>query len=89
MDQNYEILLTEKNELERALATVQDILYKTTTEKEQIHKVLQDFKSHFEIIKSECSQQQKRLVEEITKRKEVEQQCEMRLNDMRRAIESK
>ena len=73
MDQNYELLLTEKNDLERALATVQEILYKTTTEKEQIHKVLQDFKQHFEIIKSECSQQQKRLVEEITKRKEVEQ----------------
>ena len=41
-------LLDEKNDLERALMSVQEALQTTTNEKEQITKLFQDFKVHFE-----------------------------------------
>ncbi len=34
MDENYELLLTEKNDLEKALSAVGDLLHRTTDEKE-------------------------------------------------------
>lgn len=52
MDTNYELILNEKNDLERALNSVQELLQKTASEKEQIHKLFQDFKGHFEVIKT-------------------------------------
>jgi len=44
------VLLEEKNELERALFSIQEALQTSTSEKEQIHKLYTDFKSHFETI---------------------------------------
>ena len=56
MDSNYEVLLNEKNDLEKALSLVEEELVKTKVEKEQIHKLFQDVKHHFEVIKSQSSQ---------------------------------
>ena len=43
-------LIDEKNQLERALFSVQEALTTTTTEKEQMHKLFTDFKVHFATI---------------------------------------
>ena len=43
-------LIEEKNELERALFAVQEALQTSTNEKEQMHKLFNDFKSHFATI---------------------------------------
>ena len=43
-------LIEEKNQLERALFAVQEALTTTTTEKEQMHKLFNDFKIHFATI---------------------------------------
>ena len=42
--------MEEKNELERALFAVQEALQTSTSEKEQMHKLFNDFKSHFATI---------------------------------------
>jgi hypothetical protein len=52
MDQNFEVLLTEKSDLERALTSVQELLHRTTDEKEQILRLFQELKQHFETIKT-------------------------------------
>lgn len=52
MTENFEILLSEKNDLERALSSVQELLTTTIQEKEQVHKLLDDFKSHFTVIQN-------------------------------------
>jgi predicted nuclease with TOPRIM domain len=41
----------EKNDLERALGSVSEILENTVTEKEQLAKLLEDFKAHFKNVK--------------------------------------
>lgn len=43
-------LSQEKNDLERALHAVQEQLQTSTTEKDQLHKVFMDFKSHYETV---------------------------------------
>ena len=66
------VLLEEKNELERALFSIQEALQTSTSEKEQIHKLYTDFKSHFETIQKQCGNYQRRLVEEMGNRKSLE-----------------
>lgn len=53
--QELEKAIAEKNELERALASVSDILQNTVVEKDQITKLYDDFKKHFQTIKHQCS----------------------------------
>ena len=48
-----------------------------------------DFKGHYEQMRAQSTQFQKRLSEEIQAKKELELTVEERLNDMRRAIEQK
>ena len=74
-----QVLIEEKNELERALFAVQEALQTTTSEKEQMHKLFNDFKLHFTTIQNQCNNYQKRLVEEMTARKSLEEQFENRL----------
>ena len=69
-------LIDEKNQLERALFAVQEALTTTTTEKEQMHKLFADFKVHFATIQQQCTNYQKRLVEEMTTRRSLEEQFE-------------
>ena len=64
-------LIDEKNQLERALFAVQEALTTTTTEKEQMHKLFADFKIHFATIQNQCTNYQKRLVEEMTNRRSL------------------
>lgn len=47
-----EKVISEKNELERALASVSELLETTVTEKEQLGKLFADFKLHFQSVKS-------------------------------------
>tara|TARA_B110000285_G_C15088646_1_gene597712 strand:+ start:73 stop:252 length:180 start_codon:yes stop_codon:yes gene_type:complete len=51
-----EQVIIEKNELERALASVSDILQNTVAEKDQLSKLFNDFKQHFEVIKNQANQ---------------------------------
>lgn len=64
-----EQIIAEKNDLERALSSVTDILQNTVIEKDQLSKLFNDFKQHFQTIKNQCNSYQNRLVEEITARK--------------------
>lgn len=48
-----------------------------------------DFRGHYEQIKSQVNQYQKRLGEEIQSRKETELNLEGRLSDMRRLVDLK
>jgi hypothetical protein len=48
-------------------------------EKDQLSKLFNDFKHHFEVIKNQANQYQNRLVEEITARKNLEEDYEMRI----------
>ena len=52
---------------------VQEALTTTTTEKEQMHKLFADFKMHFATIQNQCTNYQKRLVEEMTNRRSLEE----------------
>jgi hypothetical protein len=79
----------ERQELERALFAVQEALQTSNTEKEQLHKVFTDFKSHYETVQAQANVYQKRLVEEMSARKLVEDQFETRLNQMATIIEKK
>ena len=45
----------EKQELERALFAVQEALQTSNTEKEQLHKVFTDFKTHYETVQSQAT----------------------------------
>ena len=84
-----EQIIVEKNELERALSSVSDILQNTVAEKDQLSKLFNDFKKHFQVIKNQSSGYQNRLVEEITTRKNLEQEQEMRIQHMRNMVEGK
>jgi len=48
-----------------------------------------DFRGHYDTIKAQVNQYQKRLGEEIQGRKETELNLESRLNDMRRMVDLK
>lgn len=84
-----EAIINEKNELERALASVSDILHNTVQEKDQLSKLFTDFKEHFKSIKDQCSSYQTKLVEEITSRKNLETDYEMRINHLKSILETK
>ncbi|CDW73834.1 UNKNOWN [Stylonychia lemnae] len=84
-----EKVIDEKNELWKALQDVQELLERTKNEKEQVTKLFADFKQHFEVIKTQCSQYHNRLVEEITSKKEIQNIYEQRLQDLRKSIEVK
>ena len=58
-------------------------------EKDQLSKLFNDFKHHFEVIKNQANQYQNRLVEEITARKNLEEDYEMRIQQMRLVVEGK
>ena len=58
-------------------------------EKEQINALYLDFKQHYEALKQQLSLANKRLGEEVQARKELEVVQDQRLNDMKRAIDSK
>jgi len=62
----------ERQDLERALFAVQEQLQTSNTEKEQLHKIFIDFKSHYETVQSQSNVYQKRLVEEMNARKLIE-----------------
>ena len=64
-------------------------LLTATAEKEQVNALYNDFKNHYEQMRAQSNQFQKRLSEEIQAKKELELTVEERLNDMRRAIEQK
>ena len=89
MDPSFENLLTEKNDLERALGSVSDLLQQTTLEKEQLHKLFTDLKAHFDTIKTQCGAYQRRLVDELTSKRDLETHYEQRLLAMTAAIDSK
>jgi predicted nucleic acid-binding Zn-ribbon protein len=90
MEQNvFEQLQQENDELQRALVTVERHLQTAIAEKEQVSALYNDFKVHYEQMRNQSTQYQKRLGEEVQARKELEQSLEARLNDMRRAIEHK
>lgn len=54
-DGHIEALIAEKNELERALSSVSEILQNTVQEKDQLSKLFSDFKDHFGSIKNQCN----------------------------------
>ena len=84
-----ESVMQEKNELERALISVSDKFQAAVAEKDQLSKLFQDFKSHFETIKTQAATYQTRLVEEMTTRRNLEQEQEMRINQMKGILENK
>lgn len=84
-----ESVIQEKNELERALISVTDKLQAAVAEKDQLSKLFQDFKTHFETIKNQCTSYQARLVEEMTTRRNLEEEQEMRINQMKGILENK
>lgn len=90
MDHNaLEQLQAENEDLQRALATVERHLQTALVEKEQVTSLYNDFKIHYEQMRNQSAQFQKRLGEEMQARKELEHGLEARLSDMRRAIEQK
>lgn len=81
--QEYQIskqLTQEKADLERALTTVQEALQTTSMEKEQLMKIFTDFKAHYETVQAQSHTYQKRLIDEMSARKQLEDQFEQRLN---------
>lgn len=54
-----------------------------------MHKLFCDFKLHFETIQTQANTCQKRLVDEMSARKSLEDQFEQRLNQMAHIIERK
>ena len=58
-------------------------------EKDQINALYEDFRGHYEQIKTQLAQYQKRLGEEIQNRKDIELNLESRLSDTRRLLDLK
>ncbi len=75
-DPNYESLINENQDLQKALRTLEEHLTKTQAEKEQIQQLYNDFKQHYTSMKNQCQQYEKRLAEEVAMRKEIEQNNE-------------
>ena len=84
-----EAILGEKQELERALLEVRELLERERDEKMQVDRLYQDQKSECERIKVERSHYQQRLMEEFGNKKDLEAQYEERMGDWRRALETK
>lgn len=82
-------ILQEKQDLERALLDVRDLLERERDEKMQVDRLYQDQKAECERIKVERSHYQQRLMEEFTNKKDLEAQYEERMADWRRALEAK
>lgn len=82
-------LQNENEDLQRALQAVEKHLETALLEKDQISALYEDFRGHYESIKGQVSQYQKRLGEEIQIRKETELNLEGRLNDMKRLMDLK
>jgi len=82
-------ILAEKQELEQALQEVRELLERERDEKLQMDRLYSDQKNECERVKSERSHYQQRLMEEFTNKKELEGQYEARLNEWRRALETK
>ena len=82
-------ILQEKQDLERALLDVRDLLERERDEKMQVDRLYQDQKAECERIKVERSHYQQRLMEEFTNKKDLEAQQEERMADWRRALEAK
>lgn len=72
---------------EKALSSVQELLERTVTEKDQMHRLFEDSKGHLDVIKRQCNAYERRLVDEITARKELERDYEFKLGQMKSAIE--
>ena len=85
----FDQLRQENDDLQRALGAVERHLQTAIAEKEQVNALYSDFKSHYEQMRSQSNQFQKRLSEEMQAKKELEMSVEERLNDMRRSIEQK
>ena len=84
-----EAILGEKQDLERALMEVRELLERERDEKMQVDRLYQDQKSECERIKVERSHYQQRLMEEFSNKKDLEGQYEERMGDWRRALETK
>ena len=84
-----EAILGEKQDLERALMEVRELLERERDEKMQVDRLYQDQKSECERIKVERSHYQQRLMEEFSNKKDLEAQYEERMGDWRRALETK
>jgi hypothetical protein len=82
-------LLSEKQELERALIDVRLLLERERDEKLQMDRLYSDQKSECERVKGERAHYQQRLMEEFTSKKELEGQYDARLAEWRRALETK
>ena len=82
-------ILNEKNELERALIEVREMLERERDEKLQVDRLYQDHKSECERVKVERAHYQQRLMEEFGNKKDLEAQYESRMADWRRALETK
>jgi len=61
----FEQLRQENDDLQRALVTVERHLQTAFAEKEQVNALYADFKSHYEQMRAQSNQFQKRLSEEI------------------------
>jgi len=68
-----EAILAEKQELERALVEVRELLERERDEKLQIDRLYLDQKAECERIKTERTHYQQRLMEEFTSKKDLEQ----------------
>ena len=82
-------LKTENEDLQRALGAVENHLETTMKEKDQINLLYEDFRGHYEQIKTQVNSYQKRLGEEIQSRKEIEVTMDTRVSDMKRMLDLK
>ena len=51
--ENYELILEEKAQVERALASVTEMYRNAVSEKDQLTKLFSEFKTHHETLKNE------------------------------------
>lgn len=82
-------ILQEKQDLERALLEVRELLERERDEKLQLDRLYHDLKGECERTKVERSHYQQRLMDEFSSKKQLEQQYEERMGEWRRALESK
>jgi hypothetical protein len=105
MNAKVDQLYLENDDLKKALTQVEKHLDKTigkfnvlflssfvlncTAEKEDLNQLYDDFRGHYDQIKSQLAQYQKRLGEEIQLRKDTEINLESRLAEQRRLLDMK
>jgi len=68
---------------------VRELLERERDEKLQVDRLYQDQKAECERVKVERTHYQQRLMDEFSSKKDLEAQYEARLNDWRRALETK